>query len=79
MLVCLLDRIFFLLGGAAVYLSQPLEPEAGEQAMQHCQLNAGDSNKEEQAQRHVHPRTATVRSCGCDSFPSLSSPSRQMH
>ena len=78
MLVCLLDRIFFLLDGADGYLSQPLEP-VGEQAVQHCQLNAGDANKEEQAQRHVHPRTATVRSCGCDSFPSLSCPSRQMH
>ena len=68
-----------LVGGVAVYLSQPQEPVVGEQAVQHCQLNAGDSNKEEQERRHVHPRTAKVRWGGCDSFPSLNPPSRQMH
>ena len=51
----------------------------GEQAVQHCQLIAGDSNREEQARHHEHPRTATAGQGGCGSFPSLNLPALQMH
>ena len=76
---CLLDQKFFLLGCATVYLSQPKESPMGEQAVQHCQLIAGDSNREEQARHHEHPRTATAGQGGCGSFPSLNLPALQMH
>ena len=70
-----LRRAAFLVALGVSLASTPVR----EQAVQHCQLGVGDSNKGEQARRHVHLRMASAMWVGCGSFPSQNPPSRQMH